>query len=206
MNTKIHEDLMMLRALRAFVVNDSRPRRELAAGRDANGERMKILLVASLIAFGADAARAQDVGIPLGQVPQAVVVEDLDGGPVDLGALAGSKPMLVEFWATWCPLCRALEPQLASAAQRYGDRLEVVIVAVGVNQSPRTVKRHLDKHALPGRVVFDGQGKATRAFQAPSTSYVVVLDAAGRVAYTGVGEDQDLAGVLARVMADAAPR
>jgi hypothetical protein len=41
-------------------------------------------------------------------------------------------------------------------------------------------------------VLWDARGAAVRAFQTPSTSYVVALDASGRVVYTGLGEEQDL--------------
>jgi thiol-disulfide isomerase/thioredoxin len=138
-------------------------------------------------------APAQEtIGIAVGETPPAVVLEDLDGNAVDLAQWVGTRPVLVEFWATWCPLCAALEPRLREAQTRYGADLEILIVAVGVNQSPRSVRRHLARHELPGRVLWDGQGQAVRAFQTPSTSYVVALDASGRVVYTGVGEDQDL--------------
>lgn len=142
---------------------------------------------------------AQDIGLPIGAAPAPVTLEDLDGNAVDLADYMGKKPVLLEFWATWCPLCRALEPQLTAALEKYGGKLEVIMVAVGVNQSPRTVKRHLARHALPGRVVWDGKGAAVRAFSAPGTSYVVLLDANGRVVYTGSGSDQKLLPALARL-------
>ena len=65
-------------------------------------------------------------------------------------------------------------------------------MAVGVNQTRNSVRRHVGGHPLPGRVLWDGDGVAVRALQAPATSYVVLLDAQGRVVYTGVGPDQDL--------------
>jgi len=62
------------------------------------------------------------------------------------------------------------------------------------------VQRHLARHALPAsRVLWDGNGAAVRAFQTPATSYVVLLDRQGKVAYTGIGPDQDLEAALARV-------
>jgi thiol-disulfide isomerase/thioredoxin len=146
-------------------------------------------------------ASAQDVGLPLGTVPGAVEVEDLEGNAVALSQYVGRKPVLIEFWATWCPLCAALEPRLHAAKQRHGDALDVLIIAVGVNQSPRSIKRHLQDHDLPGRVLFDARGRATRAFQAPTTSYIVALDASGRVVYTGVGADQDIAAAAAKAIA-----
>jgi thiol-disulfide isomerase/thioredoxin len=52
----------------------------------------------------------------------------LDGGTVDVPAL-GDKPVVVWFWAPWCPNCRAMAPDLASVAADYGDRVEFVGVA-----------------------------------------------------------------------------
>ena len=145
-------------------------------------------------------ARAQDVGLALGSVPAGVELEDLDGNVVALSQFVGKKPVLVEFWATWCPLCAALEPRLAAAKKKHGDNLEIVIIAVGVNQNPRSIKRHMENHALPGRVLFDARGRATRAYQAPTTSYIVALDAKGRVVYTGVGEEQDIGAAADRAV------
>lgn len=65
-------------------------------------------------------------------------------------------------------------------------------VAVAVNQTKRSIRRHLERDPVPFPVAWDTRGRATRAFMAPTTSYVVILDAEGRVVYTGVGSDQDL--------------
>jgi thiol-disulfide isomerase/thioredoxin len=139
------------------------------------------------------AAQDEHIGIPIGTTPPAVTIETLDGQPRDLGAVIGKRPVLIEFWATWCPLCEALFPKLEAAQRRYAGKIDVVIIAVAVNQSKRSIERHLDKHPMSFATVYwDTDGRATRAFQAPSTSYVVGLDAAGKVVYTGLGEEQDL--------------
>jgi thiol-disulfide isomerase/thioredoxin len=156
---------------------------------------------AALVLFaGPGVLHAQNVGLEIGAKPEAVALEDLDGNPVDLARWVGKKPLVLEFWATWCPLCAALEPQLKAAKDRWGDRVDVVFIAVGVNQSPRSIRRHLERHPMPGPMLWDGAGRAVRAFKAPTTSYVVILDAAGAVRYTGVGEDQDIAEAIARIM------
>ncbi len=170
--------------------------KRLLGVRRASARRQQVgWVIASISAalLGSTALRAQDdLGIPVGTTPKAVTIEDLDGRPVDLSQLIGKKPVLLEFWATWCPLCAALEPRLAAAQQRYGDKVEFIAVAVAVNQSKAAIKRHLERHPLPVRVLWDTDGNAVRAFQAPSTSYVVTLDAWGKVRYTGAGEEQDL--------------
>ncbi|HXV86984.1 MAG TPA: redoxin family protein [Gemmatimonadales bacterium] len=158
-------------------------------------------LLAVLLAGWPGAARAQDeVGMPLGTVPPAVTIEDLDGRPVDLTTIVGKKPVLVEFWATWCPQCERLFPRMEAAHARYGQDVEFVVIAVAVNQTQRSIRRHLERHPMPFRVLWDTQGRATRAFQAYTTSYLVALDAAGKAVYTGVGPEQDVDAAVRRAM------
>ena len=145
------------------------------------------------------ALAAQDIGLAVGATAPAVTVQDLDGKAVDLGRYIGKQPVMLEFWATWCPLCRALEPKLRDAHARYGGAVQFLAIGVGVNETPASIKRHLADDSLPFPVLFDANGAAVRAYQAPTTSYIVVLDRSGKVAYTGAGAEQDLTPVLERV-------
>ena len=156
---------------------------------------------AALLLLVPASLRGQDViGIPVGQTPPAVTLESLSGDTVSLARWVGKKPVIVEFWATWCPICEELLPRMEAAQKKHGDRVEFLVVAVAVNQSKSSVRRHLDKHPLPFTFLWDGNGAAVRAFQAPSTSYIAVLDAGGKVVYTGVGEDQDIDAALSRAL------
>ncbi len=148
---------------------------------------------AALLFLGPASLRAQDViGIPVGETPPAVTLENLNGDSVPLSQWIGKKPVIVEFWATWCPICAELLPRIEAAQRKFGDRAAFLVVAVAVNQSKNSVRRHLEKHPMPFTFLWDGNGAAVRAFQAPSTSYIAVLDANGKVVYTGVGEDQNI--------------
>lgn len=151
--------------------------------------------------LAATPASGQDIGLPVGATPAAAHVEDLDGNAVDLARWVGKRPVVVEFWATWCPVCEGLFPKLEAAHRRYGDRVTFLVVAVAVNQSPRSIRRHLEGHPMAfATVLWDRGGEAVRAFDAFTTSYVVVLDAAGKVVYTGSGEDQDITSALGSLL------
>ena len=140
---------------------------------------------------------AQDIiGIPVGETPPAVTLENLNGDSVALSQWIGKKPVIIEFWATWCPICAALLPRMEAAQKKYGNQVEFLVVAVAVNQSKNTVRRHVEEHPMPFTFLWDGNGSAVRAFEAPSTSYIAVLDSKGKVVYTGVGEDQDIEAAL----------
>jgi peroxiredoxin len=162
--------------------------------------RLGICAAAALAVALPSRLRAQDdeVGLPLGTAAPAAALQDLDGQPVDLAQVVGKKPVLLEFWATWCPLCAALLPKIEAARATFGDRVDFVVVAVAVNETRASVQRHLAQHPLPFRFLWDATGAAVRAYQAPTTSYVVALDARGRVVYTGTGEDQDIEAALRR--------
>jgi thiol-disulfide isomerase/thioredoxin len=147
--------------------------------------------LASLVALPASLS-GQDVGLPVGTAAPAAALETLDGKPFDLAQYVGKTPVLMEFWATWCPNCRELEPQMKALHTKYGSKVKFVGVAVSVNQSPERVKAYVEKHGIPGDQYFDRRGNASGAYDAPATSYVVVLDKSGKVVYTGVGGDQDL--------------
>jgi len=163
--------------------------------------RLLALATACVLALPA-ALAGQDVGLPLGTAAPAVTLADLDGKTVDLGQYVGKQPVLLEFWATWCPLCKALEPSLKAAHAKYGTTVKFIAVGVGVNETPASIKRHLANHPLPFPVLYDASGAAVRAYEAPTTSYIVVLDRAGKVVYTGAGAEQDITAVLQRLLGD----
>lgn len=163
----------------------------------------RVLTALLFLGVGALAPRvsvAQDLGIKVGAVAPGAPVELLDGKPSDLATLLAGKVTLMEFWATWCPNCKQLEPTIKAVHAKYKDRVQFLAVAVSLNQSVERVKAYQQRFALPFTYVYDRRGDASEAYDAPATSYVVIVDAAGKVAYTGVGGTQDLEGALARVL------
>jgi thiol-disulfide isomerase/thioredoxin len=156
-----------------------------------------LLAVCLLIAAGD--LRAQESGIPVGTKAPVVKVNDLDGRPVDLGQFLGKQPVLLEFWATWCELCEELLPRVQAAHAAYGSKVAFIGVNVTVNQTPKRVRKYVESHHPGFRTLYDDQGTSIRAYQVPTTSYVVVVDREGKVAYTGTGGTQDLTGVLRKI-------
>ena len=149
---------------------------------------------------------AQQSGIAVGSDAPDARVFTLDGEPVQLASLFGEEPAIIEFWATWCPLCRALEPQFAELAIVHRDQLQVIRVGVRDNQTAERQKEYVSRRGLTSLHLFDRDGAATRAFMVPHTSYVVVIDASGEVVYTGQGKDQDLAKAVSSVVSDMSSR
>lgn len=158
---------------------------------------MKTIALASLLLLAPALLGAQEVSLPLGTQAPPAALEDLDGNPVQiLDFVEEGRVTLLEFWALWCDNCEALQPQMSEIARRWEDQVNVVAVAVAVNQNPRRVRRHVEDHAPGHPYLWDARGEAVRAYGAATTSIVVILDKAGKVAYTGVGRNQDLVGKI----------
>ena len=160
-------------------------------------------LILAACLFPQSWAQAQgEAGIALGVNAPIVSVHDLDGKPVDLGIWIGKQPVFLEFWATWCEQCEALLPRVQAAEATYGTKVAFLGVNVVVNQTPERVRRYASNTDVPFQILYDDQGASIRAYQVPTTSFVVIVDRSGKVAYTGVGGDQPFEAALEAVAKD----
>jgi thiol-disulfide isomerase/thioredoxin len=164
-----------------------------------SGVRLAFVLAAAM-AVAVPRAQAQDSGIAVGTKAPGAAVETLAGAPAELSAAFGKGPVVLEFWATWCPNCKELEPAMLAAQKKYAGKVAFVGIAVSVNQSPRAVQAYVDKHALLMTHFFDRRGKAVDAYEVPATSFVVVVNKAGQVVYTGLGAQQDLDAAIRKAL------
>ena len=164
------------------------------------GARLSALGVLFALASLPAALAAQDVGLEIGTQGPSAKLETLDGKPVELSQWVGKTPVLMEFWATWCGNCEQLEPTIKAMHAKYGTRVAFLGVGVSVNQTPARIKAYTAKHKLPWIQLYDRKGEASGAYDAPATSYVVILDATGKVVYTGLGGRQDLESAILKAL------
>ena len=171
-------------------------------GRRTAGGRTKLGWVAAIIALCAIAApvRAQESGIPVGNAAPGAKLETLDGKAVELSQYLGKLPVVMEFWATWCPNCKELEPAMLAVQKKFVGKVQFVGVAVSVNESPELVRRYVEKHRLAGVQFYDRKGTAIDAYDVPATSFVVVINKGGKVVYTGLGGSQDLEAAIRKAL------
>ena len=83
-------------------------------------------------------------------------LKELDGLPVKLSELRGKRVVLV-FWASWCPDCRAEVPEL-KAMYEAADPDKVTFVSVSYDRDFDTLKNFAAENALPGIQLFDPTG------------------------------------------------
>jgi thiol-disulfide isomerase/thioredoxin len=98
----------------------------------------------------------------------------------DVGLEPGPRALHLVFLATWCPPCVDELESLADLVARWDDTgYELVLIAVPSRQSSERLQRWLRERELPGRLLFDADGRAQRAFGVVDVPTHVVLDADG---------------------------
>ena len=150
-------------------------------------------------------AAQEDALVAVGDKAPAVAIPDLAGGSFDLADVLGKRPVLVEFWATWCTSCEAMLPRLRQAHAEFGDAVEFIGVNVTIAETLDGVRQYMQDEAPPFRALYDSSGVAARAYGPPATSWIMIADADGRVVYTGLGGTQNLEPALRRVAQRQAP-
>jgi thiol-disulfide isomerase/thioredoxin len=115
------------------------------------------LLVAGALGVLALLARPNLPGEPIAQALPNVTVLDTSGAPVSLADLRG-RPLVLNFWATWCPPCDEEMPALeALYRQQGGDGAQVV--AVNLQETPPVVAAYLAERGLTLPVLLDSAGE-----------------------------------------------
>ena len=161
-------------------------------------------MVAGLVSL-ASAGGAQESGIPVGSQAPGAKVQTLNGKTIDIGSYVGKSPMVIEFWAFWCPNCKEMEPSLLALQKKYGSKVRFLGVAVSVNETLDRVKAYTSRRGYSHQTVYDDKGEATEAYDVPATSYVVVVDGSGKVVYTGLGGKQSLEPAILKALGGVRP-
>ena len=107
----------------------------------------------------------------------ALNAPDMSGKAWSLEALRG-RPVLINFWATWCAPCKEEMPTLQTLADLEGDGL--VVLAVNVREPLPRVARYVQQAGLSFTVLPDPHGDITRAWGMTVFPTTVLVDTQGR--------------------------
>ena len=129
-------------------------------------------------------------GGEVGQTAPALVVQQLDGQPFDLAAERG-KVVIVNFWATWCPPCRAEMPMINDFYRRYHSQgLELIGVSADRPHDRSEVAKVMQSLSYPAAILDDAK---TNDFGSPDQLPVTyVIDRGGIVRAIFTPDDKAL--------------
>lgn len=116
-------------------------------------------------------------------------LSDLNGNKVTLSSQKG-KVVFLDFWATWCPPCRASIPEVEKLYEKYESK-NVAFFGVNVENDPSAVKDFVAKKGIKYTVLL-GDDKVSRAYEIHGIPTFYIIDQKGNIAENDVGFDRSL--------------
>ena len=159
---------------------------------------MLLLVIGSgiLVAGCFTPAEAPESGTAkIGKLAPNFQLTDITGKPVSLSDFRG-KPVLLNFWATWCGGCRFEMPFIQEVYNRRSEH-GVVILSINIGESPSSVENFVREYNLSFPVLLDREGKVAEKYNVRSfPTYFVDSDGIIRDiqigAFSGVAEIEDI--------------
>jgi peroxiredoxin len=115
-------------------------------------------------------------------------LKDLDHREVSLTSMKG-KVVLINFWATWCPPCKAEMPSLNSLYNEYKER-GLVVLAVSMDRKENEVIDYIRRNDFNFRVLLDPRMKAAENYGVFSLPTSFIVDKNGVVIKMYLGEER----------------
>lgn len=113
-------------------------------------------------------------------------LEDQNGTSYDLSSMKG-KVVFINFWATWCPPCRAETPDLVNLYEKYQDQ----VVFLGINatkvDSPDKVEAFIKQYKVSYPIPLDSSGKVVNQYRVHSYPTSYIIDSQGVIVYKKIG-------------------
>jgi peroxiredoxin len=146
------------------------------------------IIVALLVLIGANAfAEPWREGPPFhGAVGDGLIADftlkDLDGQPVSLSQFRGKKPVLLVFWATWCPECKAASPAINDLHDGpIGEKLQ--ILAIDYRETQKKVAAAVKSGGIRYPVLLDERGQVARAFGVVGIPTYILIGRDGTIVF-----------------------
>lgn len=123
--------------------------------------------------------------VPVGSIAPDLSLQTLDGKPASLADFRG-QVVMVNFWATWCPPCRAEMPDMQQVYDERRGR-DFTILAVNIQEAQQPVAGFVTKYGLGFPILMDVSGEVTQRYGVYSLPSSYFVDRDGRVAKVNVG-------------------
>ena len=128
------------------------------------------------------------LAIGQGEPLQPFTGTDMDGKKIDMATVLGKKPVMLVFWASWCPTCKTEVPKVTALVNKYQSQgMEFIGINVGFNDSVKRARRFMTKTGMNYPVIFDTTNAISRMYGVQGVPTILVADKSGTVVFKNYG-------------------
>lgn len=125
------------------------------------------------------------VGVNVGELAPDFTLTDLEGSPLRLSDLRG-KVVFINFWATWCPPCRAEMPEIEAVYQKYKDK-DVVVIGVDIAENESKVRQFVQRGGYSWTFVLDTTAEVANDYEITAIPTSFFIDREGIIQAVNIG-------------------
>ncbi len=144
-----------------------------------------LLIIISLICISSVSAAQSLTRLSNPEMAPDFTLQDMDGVEHKLSDYKG-QPVIVNFWATWCPPCRAEMPSMERAWNKLKDQ-GVAMLAINVGEDEDTIFTFLGDYPANFTILLDQTGTTSEAWPLRGLPTTFIISPDGRIIYQAIG-------------------
>lgn len=118
---------------------------------------------------------------------------DMDGNSVELEKIIGNQPVMLVFWASWCPNCTREVPKINSYVESLGKKgMKFIGINIGYNDSPARARAFMEKTKMTYPNIFDKDRTITGQYKIFGVPTIIIADKSGKVVHNSPALPDDL--------------
>lgn len=126
----------------------------------------------------------------------SIVVDTLEGKPLDVGKLSYETPVLLNFWAVWCPYCVTELPHISAFQENFSSQVKAVGIAINYRQSVAAVKKFVESRGLKYTLGYDTDGSLAKKYNVSGVPAFFLLKNGMATAIEGIPDSEALKKLL----------
>jgi len=114
-----------------------------------------------------------------GQQAPDITLNKLGGGKISLADYKDKKPVIIDFWASWCPNCRRDMPVMNGLYNTYKDQVEMI--GINLQERAQTAQKYVSQAGITFPIALDQFGSVSKQFGIQYTNTHILINTDGSI-------------------------
>ena len=126
-------------------------------------------------------------GIQKGQIPPDFIIKTIEGKEIRLSNFKENRPVLLYFWASWCPYCSQDFDVAKNVYPKYADKVTFLAIDLDPNENAELIRKYKDRKGLNGVDFAEADTRILSDYSVIYTTTKYAVGKSGAIVYKGSG-------------------